>query len=177
MTSCISNYRLCHYLLCQQLCTLLLLLLLLSSSSTTSLSSSSSNFSLLSFDWEIFTYPGIINRIMLGGLICSLKSFLQLNMCQELQIFCNCIYIYIFGCRLSLVRLRDSDFGITTVHEITIGNTSAAFCFHTAHISFAIIIIIKYHYRLHVPAHGRTKYKRKHVQNTSVSLHSRILLA
>ena len=28
-----------------------------------------------------------INRIRLGGLICSLKSFLQLNMCQELQIF------------------------------------------------------------------------------------------
>ena len=28
-----------------------------------------------------------INRITLGGLICSLKSFLQLNMCQELQIF------------------------------------------------------------------------------------------
>jgi len=33
----------------------LLLLLLLSSSS----SSSSSNFSLLSFGWEIFTYPGM----------------------------------------------------------------------------------------------------------------------
>jgi len=28
----------------------------------------------------------VINRIRLGGLICSLKSFLQLNMCQELQI-------------------------------------------------------------------------------------------
>jgi len=27
-----------------------------------------------------------INRISLGGLICSLKSFLKLNMCQELQI-------------------------------------------------------------------------------------------
>jgi hypothetical protein len=42
-----------------------------------------SNFSLLSFGWEIFTYPGI----RLSGLICSLKSFIQLNMCQELQIF------------------------------------------------------------------------------------------
>ena len=31
--------------------------------------------------WDV-----IINRIRLGGLICSLKSFLQLNMCQELQI-------------------------------------------------------------------------------------------
>jgi len=29
--------------------------------------------------WDV-----VINRIRLGGLICSLKSFLQLNMCQEL---------------------------------------------------------------------------------------------
>jgi len=28
--------------------------------------------------WDV-----VINRIRLGGLICSLKSFLQLNMCQE----------------------------------------------------------------------------------------------
>ena len=34
-----------------------------------------------------------INRIRLGGLICSLKSFLQLNMCQELQIFAV-VYMY-----------------------------------------------------------------------------------
>jgi len=35
----------------------------------------------------------VINRIRLGGLICSLKSFLQLNMCQELQIFAVvCMY-------------------------------------------------------------------------------------
>jgi len=33
------------------------------------------------------TWDVIINRIRLGGLICSLKSFLQLNMCQELQNF------------------------------------------------------------------------------------------
>ena len=32
--------------------------------------------------WDV-----VINRIRLGDLICSLKSFLQLNMCQELQIF------------------------------------------------------------------------------------------
>ena len=38
--------------------------------------------------WEI-----VINRIRLGGLICSLKSFLQLNMSQELQIF-EFVYIY-----------------------------------------------------------------------------------
>ena len=35
----------------------------------------------------------LINRIILGGLICSLKSFLQLNMCQELQIFAV-VYMY-----------------------------------------------------------------------------------
>ena len=32
--------------------------------------------------WDV-----VINRIRLGGLICSLKSSVQLNMCQELQIF------------------------------------------------------------------------------------------
>ena len=59
---------------------------------------------------------------------------------------CSCIYE--FGCKLSLVRLCDSDFGITPVDDITIGITCAAFCFHTAHISFAsswylfIIIIV-----------------------------------
>jgi len=31
--------------------------------------------------WDV-----VINRIRLGGLICSLKSFLQLNTSQELQI-------------------------------------------------------------------------------------------
>ena len=35
----------------------------------------------------------VINRIRLGGLICSLKSFLQLNMCQQLQIF-GVVYMY-----------------------------------------------------------------------------------
>jgi len=49
--------------------------------------------------------------------------------------FCNCIYV--FGCRLSLVRLCDSDFGITPIDDITIAITCAAFCFHKAHISFA----------------------------------------
>ena len=90
--------------------------------------------------WDV-----VINRISLGGLICSLKSFLQLNMCQELD-FCSCVYV--FGCKLSLVRLCDSDFGITSVDYITIGITCAAFYFHKEHISFAsswsiIIIIIK----------------------------------
>ena len=33
------------------------------------------------------TWDAVISRIRLGGLIGSLKRFLQLNMCQELQIF------------------------------------------------------------------------------------------
>ena len=45
--------------------------------------------------------------------------------------------MYVFGCRLSFVRLCDSDFGITPVDDITIRITCAAFCFHMAHISFA----------------------------------------
>jgi len=49
--------------------------------------------------------------------------------------FCSCIYV--LGCKLSLVRLCDSDFGITPVDDITIGIICAAFCFHIAHISFA----------------------------------------
>jgi predicted branched-subunit amino acid permease len=45
--------------------------------------------------------------------------------------------MYVFGCKLSLFRLCDSDFGITAVDDITIGIACAAFCFHIAHISFA----------------------------------------
>jgi len=45
--------------------------------------------------------------------------------------------MYVLGCRLSVVRLCDCDFGITAVDDITIGITCAAFCFHMAHISFA----------------------------------------
>jgi hypothetical protein len=49
--------------------------------------------------------------------------------------FCSCVYV--LGCKLSLVRLCDSDFGITVVDYVTIWITCAAFCFHIAHISFA----------------------------------------
>jgi hypothetical protein len=38
-------------------------------------------------------WGAVINRIRLGDLICSLESFLQLNMCQELQIFAV-VYMY-----------------------------------------------------------------------------------
>jgi len=39
--------------------------------------------------WDV-----VINRIRLGGLIYSLESFLQLNMCQELQIF---VFVYTYS--------------------------------------------------------------------------------
>ena len=48
-----------------------------------------------------------------------------------------CSWLYVLGCKLSVVRLCDSDFGITPVDDITIGITFAASCFHIAHISFA----------------------------------------
>ena len=54
--------------------------------------------------------------------------------------FCACIYV--LGCRLSVVRLCGSDFGITPVDDITIGITCAAFCFHIAHISFRQYLVL-----------------------------------
>jgi hypothetical protein len=57
-------------------------------------------------------------------------------MCQELQLFAF-VYMYVFGCKLNLFRLYDSDFGITPVDDIAIGITCTVFCFHVAHISFA----------------------------------------
>jgi hypothetical protein len=39
------------------------------------------------------SWDAVINRIRLDGLICSFKSFLQLNMCQELQISAV-VYMY-----------------------------------------------------------------------------------
>ena len=47
------------------------------------------------------------------------------------------LYIYVLGCKLSVVRLCDSDCGITAVDDITVGITCVAFCLHIAHISFA----------------------------------------
>jgi hypothetical protein len=40
------------------------------------------------------SWDSVINRIRLGGLIYSLESFLQLNMCRELQIFAF-VYIHL----------------------------------------------------------------------------------
>jgi len=46
-------------------------------------------------------------------------------MCQG---FCICVSV--FGCRLSLVRLCDSNFGITSVDDITIWISCAAFAYY-----------------------------------------------
>jgi hypothetical protein len=82
-----------------------------------------SNLSLLSFQLSNFhLYCHLtINSSTLGGLTYSLECFLQLNMCQEFTDFCICMYV--FGCKLSVFRLCDSDFGITPVDDITIGIT------------------------------------------------------
>jgi len=63
------------------------------------------------------------------------KKFLTIEHVSRITDFCSCIYV--FRCKLCLVRLCDSDFGITPVDVITIGITCAAFCFHIAHITFA----------------------------------------
>ena len=60
---------------------------------------------------------------MLGGLVYSLERSIQLNMCRDLQIFASVRGIHVFGCKLSLFILCDSDFGITPVDDITIGIT------------------------------------------------------
>ena len=63
------------------------------------------------------------------------QKFLTIEHVPRITDFCSCVYV--LGCKLSLVRLCDSDLGITPVDYITIGITCAAFCFHLAHISSA----------------------------------------
>jgi len=62
----------------------------------------------------------VINRNRLGGLICNLKSFLQLNVFQELQVFAFVCTYWDAGC---LFRLCGSDFGISPVDDIANGIT------------------------------------------------------
>ena len=71
--------------------------------------------------WDV-----VINRIF--------KKFLTIEHVLRITDFCSCIYV--LGCKLNLVRLCRSDFGITPVHNITIGITCAAFCYLIAHMSF-----------------------------------------
>jgi len=61
--------------------------------------------------------------------------FLTIEHVPRITDFCRCRYV--LGCGLSLVRLCDSDFGITPVDDVTIWISCTAFCFHIAHISFA----------------------------------------
>jgi len=64
------------------------------------------------------------------------KKIITTEYVPRITDFCSCMYV--LGCRLRLVRLCDSDFGITAVDDNTIGINCAAFCFHLAHISFLI---------------------------------------
>jgi len=63
------------------------------------------------------------------------KKFLTIAHVPRITDFCS--RMYVFGCKLSPVRLHDNYFGITPIDDITIGITCAAFWFHIAHISFA----------------------------------------
>jgi hypothetical protein len=57
--------------------------------------------------------------------------------------------MYVSECKLSLVRLCDSDFGITAVDDITIGINCAAFCYHIAHIASTHYYYYYYYYHHH----------------------------
>jgi hypothetical protein len=61
---------------------------------------------------------------------------------QRITDFRICTRIYVFGCKLSLFRLRDSDFGITPVDDITIRITCTVFWFHIAHISLLLLLLL-----------------------------------
>jgi hypothetical protein len=63
--------------------------------------------------------------------------FLTIEHVLRITDFCICMYV--FGCRLRLFRLCDSDFGISPVDDIINGVTLAVFCFHTAHISSPVL--------------------------------------
>jgi hypothetical protein len=73
---------------------------------------------LLSLSWETHS-PVLgcaINRIRLDGLIYNFK-FLTIEHVPRITDFYICMYV--FGCRLRLFRLCDSDYGITPVVDIT----------------------------------------------------------
>jgi hypothetical protein len=113
---------------------LLLLLLLLS------------YFSLLSFSWKTFTYPGMCNQQVV--LLVILKFLTIEHVPRIADFFCICMYV--FWSRLSLFTLCSSDFGITSVRDITNGITLAVFCFHIAYISFASFWYYYYYYYYYI---------------------------
>ena len=53
------------------------------------------------------------------------RKFLTIGHVPRITDFCNCVYV--FGCRLSLFRLSESDFGIIVVDNITIRITFTCF--------------------------------------------------
>jgi len=82
----------------------------------------------------------VISRIGLGGLICSLNKFRTIEHVPRITDFCICIYV--LGCKLSFVRPCDSDFGINPVGDIAVGIICTAFCFHLAHISLLLLLLL-----------------------------------
>jgi hypothetical protein len=60
-------------------------------------------------------------------------------MCQELQIFA---VVYMYSGAGCLVRLCDSEFGITPVGDITIGITCVAFCFHIEILLLLLLLLL-----------------------------------
>jgi hypothetical protein len=68
------------------------------------------------------------------------RKFLTIEHVPRITTFCICIYV--FGCRLSLFRLCDSDFGIIPLAEITIGTTCTASCFHITRIIIIIVVVV-----------------------------------
>ena len=60
-------------------------------------------------------------------------------MCQELQIFA---VVYMYWGASCLVRLCDSDFGITPVDDITIGITCAAICLLLFLFLFLLLLLL-----------------------------------
>ena len=65
------------------------------------------------------------------------KKFLTIEHVPSITEFCSCVYV--FGCELSLVRLCDSDFGITPVDGITIGMIVLPFA-STQHIFHSSVL-------------------------------------
>jgi len=62
------------------------------------------------------------------------RKFLTIEQLPRITDFC--IYIYVFGCRLSLVRLYDSNFGITPVDDIY--NRDHFYCVLLPHSAYFI---------------------------------------
>jgi hypothetical protein len=69
-----------------------------------------------------------------------ISKLLTIEQVPRITDFCICIYV--LGCKLSLVTVCVSDFGITPVGDITIGITRTPFCFHIADFSLLLLLLL-----------------------------------